>query len=61
MVVAAVIARWGKRFGICDKVLEELLVVEAIVVRRLKWLVAVVTFVVKRSGIGCCGDFWDAM
>ena len=24
---------------------------------RLKWLVMVVAFVVKRSGIGCCGDF----
>ena len=23
----------------------------------LKWLVAIVAFVVKRSGVGCCGDF----
>ena len=33
-------------------------VIEAVVMRRLKWLVAVVEFVVKSSGIGCCGDFF---
>ena len=31
------------------------------VVMRLKVLEAVVAFVVNRSSIGCCGDFWEAM
>ena len=30
-------------------------------VMRLKVLEAVVAFVVNRSSVGCCGDFWEAM
>ena len=26
----------------------------------MKWLVAVVAFAMKRSGAGCCEDFWKA-
>ena len=36
-------------------------VIEAVVARRLKWLVVVVAFVVKRSGKGCCGDFYKVL
>ena len=50
MVVAAVFVRLGKRFGICGKV------VEAIVVLSLTWLVMLV-FGVKRLGVGRCGEF----
>ena len=52
-----VVVRLRKCCGIRGEGVEQLGVVEAIVVRRLKWLVAVVSFVVKRSGVGCCGEF----
>ena len=42
MAVAAVVVRWTKHCGVCDKVIEALGVVEEIVV--------------KRSGVGGCGD-----
>ena len=32
-------------------------VVEVISVRTLKWLVTVVAFVVKSSGVVCCGEY----
>ena len=44
----------------CGKVVEAFQVVEAIVVMRLKSLVVVMAFVVKRSGVSC-GYFWEAM
>ena len=47
----------GKHCDICVKVVEALQVVEEIVVKRLKRLGVAAVFVVKRSGIGCCGDF----
>ena len=74
MAVAAVIVRWGKHCWVCG---EYVGAVEATVVMRLKWLVVVVVvvfvvkrlkslvtvvaFVVKRSGVGCCGDFWEVL
>ena len=52
-----VVVRQRKRCDICGEGVEALGVVEVVVVRRLKWLVVVVEFVVKRLGIGCCGYF----
>ena len=54
-VVVAV--RERKCCGICGEGVEVLRVVEAVVVRRMKWLITVVVFVEKRTGVGCCGEF----
>ena len=57
LAVAAVILEWGKGCCVCGENVGALGAVEVIVVMKLKWLVRVVAFVVKRSGVGCCGDF----
>ena len=59
--VGAVIARWGKRCCVCGEDVGAMGVVEAIVVIRLNWLVAVVALMVKRLGVGCCGGFQKAL
>ena len=52
-----VVVKWRKHCVICGEGVEVLGVVEAIIVRRPKWLVAFAEFVVKRSGVVCCEDF----
>ena len=52
-----VVVRSQKRCGVCGQGVEMLRVLEMISVRRLKWLVAVVAFVAKGSGVGCYGEF----
>ena len=52
--------KWRKCYGVCGEGIKALGVVQSFIFRRVRWLVVVVAFVVKRSGIGCCGDFWKA-
>ena len=47
MAVVVVTVRWEKRCCVCGK--------------DVGALGAVVAFVVNRSSVGCCGDFWEAM
>ena len=56
-MVGAVVVRYRKHCGACGEDDETLGVIEAIVLRRLKWLVVVVAFLVKMLGVGCCGEF----